>query len=325
MLRPASRSPTTNRHSICAAARRQPILRLNETYPPSRQAYPPAPQQTYPPPQGAYNAPPDDVPDDAVLPPGRRAAPPAQQDYRPRQRSDIAPYQPPPPQRALPPLGPMRGPNATTAMMPVTLTPTATLACPIVSALDRWVGQGVQPAAMRWFGSPVASIKQISAYSCRQMNGAGGHGISEHAFGNALDIAAFELADGRKITVKDGWHGTPEEQGFLHDVQLSACDNFVTVLAPGYNAAHYNHFHLDLMRRARGYRPCRPKAIPGEVVAAKARAIYASKHRGPAYTGSITAEKKRGHVSYAVPGEDGYVADDVSGWSGGSRAAVSGK
>ena len=43
--------------------------------------------------------------------------------------------------------------------------------------------------------------------------------VSEHAFGNALDVAGFTLADGRKITVKNGWHGTPEEQGFLHDVQ----------------------------------------------------------------------------------------------------------
>ena len=85
---------------------------------------------------------------------------------------------------------------------PATLTPAATLACPIVSALDRWVSDGVQPAAMRWFGEPVAEIKQISAYSCRGMVGAGGSGISEHAFGNALDIAAFTFSDGRRVTVQ---------------------------------------------------------------------------------------------------------------------------
>ena len=110
------------------------------------------------------------------------------------------------------------------------------------------------------------------------MVGSGTSSMSEHAFGNALDIAGFTLADGRKITVKDGWHGTPEEQGFLHDVQLYACETFTTVLAPGYNVYHYNHIHVDLMRRASGSHPCRPDAIPGEVVAAKARAIYASKH-----------------------------------------------
>ena len=73
--------------------------------------------------------------------------------------------------------------------------------------------------------------------------------ISEHAFGNALDIAAFVLADGHRITVKDGWQGSPEEQGFLRDVQAAACDQFTTVLAPGSNQFHYDHIHVDLMRR----------------------------------------------------------------------------
>ena len=190
----------------------------------------------------------------------------------------------------------MRGPRTTGAIMPAVVTPPATLACPIVSALDRWVSEGVQPAALRWFGTPVAEIKQISAYSCRGMVGAGTSHISEHAFGNALDIAGFILADGRKITVKNGWRGTPEEQGFLHDVQLAACDNFTTVLAPGYNAAHYDHIHVDLMRRSSGRHPCRPDAIPGDVVAAKARAVYASKQRGPAYTGSIATVIETGKV-----------------------------
>ena len=202
----------------------------------------------------------------------------------------------------------------TGAIMPATLKPAATLSCPIVSALERWVTEGVQPAALHWFGSQVIEIKQISAYSCRQMNGAGGHGISEHAFGNALDIAGFKLADGRKISVQHGWRGTPEEQGFLHDVQLYACETFVTVLAPGYNAAHYNHIHVDLMRRKNGRRPCRPRAIKGEVVAARARAVYASKHGGAIYTGSIASQSSSQSSSkalpQAVPGADGLDDED---------------
>ena len=188
----------------------------------------------------------------------------------------------------------MRGPNATAAIMPAAVTPPATLACPLVSALDRWVSEGVQPAALHWFGSQVTEIKQIGSYSCREMVGSGTSNMSEHAFGDALDIAGFTLADGRKITVKDGWHGTPEEQGFLHDVQLYACETFTTVLAPGYNVYHYDHIHVDLMRRASGRHPCRPDAIPGEVVAAKARAVYASKHGAPAYTGSVPTQAASG-------------------------------
>jgi hypothetical protein len=214
----------------------------------------------------------------------------------------------PPEQQIAPPLGPARAPvNAST--FPVALSPTATLACPLVSALDRWVSEGVQPAAFHWFGAPVVKMQQISAYSCRGMVGSGTSTISEHAFGNALDIAGFTLADGRKITVKEGWHGTPEEQGFLHDVQLYACETFVTVLAPGYNASHHDHIHVDLMRRASGRRPCRPEAIRGEVVAAKARAHFASQRREPAFTGSIGARNAKTAVA-ALPDEDGYVEDE---------------
>ena len=268
---------------------------------------------------------PNDIPDDAELPLDR-AQPPT---YAPRtygapayqtpQRSYETPvnqsqqrsYETPvyrSPQRSLPPLGPARRSTVAT-VVPATLTPPATLACPIVSALDRWVSDGVQPAAMRWFGEPVTEIKQISAYSCRGMVGAGGSGISEHAFGNALDIAAFTFSDGRRVTVQDGWHGTPEEQGFLRDVHLAACNHFSTVLAPGYNAAHYNHIHVDLMRRASGDRPCRPEAMTGEVAAAKVRAAYASRQRGPAYTGVVRKNTKATRFPTAIPGEDGL--DDI--------------
>jgi hypothetical protein len=113
----------------------------------------------------------------------------------------------------------------------------------------------------------VATIKQISAYSCRGMNDNPSSHISEHAFGNALDIAAFTLADGHTITVRNGWRGTPAEQGFLHDVEEGACAMFTTVLAPGSNAYHEDHMHVDLMRRQSGRAVCQPHALPGEAAA----------------------------------------------------------
>src|SRR5579885_2419409 len=241
---------------------------------------------------------PDDIPDDAVVPAGGSAGAPERRSYN-------APQSYQTPAREPPRLGPSRTPNLSTVVTPAALQPAATLACPLVSALDRWVSEGVQPAALHWFGSPVSEIHQIGGYSCRGM--VGGDGVSEHSFGNALDIAAFTLADGRKITVKNGWHGSPEEQGFLHDVQLYACETFTTVLAPGYNIYHYDHIHVDLMRRRPGYRPCRPEAIPGEVVAARVRAHYAAQRRGPAYTGSIGRHEAS---APAVPGADGYVTDE---------------
>jgi hypothetical protein len=174
---------------------------------------------------------------------------------------------------------------------------------------------------LRWFNTPVIEIRQISAYSCRGMNGQPGARISEHAFGNALDIAAFILGDGRKITVKDGWRGTPEEQGFLHDVQGAACEQFTTVLAPGSNRFHYDHIHVDLMRRASGNSVCNPDAIPGDVVAARVAKEfgYAWKRNDPNVTGSISAALKDKPKSkpktklkkfFAPEEDDDWVEDD---------------
>ena len=204
----------------------------------------------------------------------------------------------------LPPLGPSRG-NSVAAFGPVEVKPAATLACPIVSALDRWLADSVQPAAMRWFGARVVEIKQISAYSCRGMNGNSRAHISEHAFGNALDIAAFTLADGRRISVKDGWHGMAEEQGFLRDVQGAACQQFNTVLAPGSNVYHYDHIHVDLMRRSSRRIICQPAAVSGEEIAAQVtqRSPYASRESG--VTGSLGGKKALSH-RHKVDEEDEF-------------------
>jgi extensin-like protein len=292
--------------------------------PPQQQAYPssqPYPQrQTYPesavgqprygapsngpislqapgvaPEQDEIELPPEGAPgqrDGIVRSPYPASQPyPSSQPYPPRARYD-APGSPPP----LPPLGPSRG-APVEAVGPVAVKPAATLACPIVSVLDRWLADSVQPAAQHWFNSRVVEIKQISAYSCRGMNGNPGAHISEHAFGNALDIAAFTLADGRRITVKDGWHGLPEEQGFLRDVQGAACREFNTVLAPGSNVYHYDHIHVDLMRRATRRYICEPAPVPGEEVAARAagRNPYASRGRDPYVTGSLGGKKEASH------------------------------
>src|ERR1700722_8567178 len=241
-----------------------------------------------PPEQGEIELPPDGTPESAEQgvrqPYGAQPYPPRDRYSSPPSESAGSAY---PPQAAPPPrLGPGQG-NPVAAFGPVAVKPVATLACPIVSVLDRWLADSVQPAAMRWFGQRVVEIKQISAYSCRGMNGNPNAHISEHAFGNALDIAAFTFADGRRVSVKDGWKGLPEEQGFLRDVQAAACQQFTTVLAPGSNVYHYDHIHVDLMRRASRRLICEPSAVSGEEVAARAsgRSPYAS--REPFVTGSL--------------------------------------
>ena len=127
----------------------------------------------------------------------------------------------------------------------VSIGPTATINCPMTNMVDRWLGEAVQPAALAWYGSRVVEIKQISAYACRPKNNEAGESLSEHAYGNALDVAGFRLADGRMITVKNDWNGDPYARGFLREIFAAACERFKTVLGPGVKY-HGDHFHLDL-------------------------------------------------------------------------------
>lgn len=145
----------------------------------------------------------------------------------------------------------------------VQLDSVATLDCPMVAALDEWVATVVQPVAQARFGQAVAQIDTMGSYSCRGMNGQAGAKISEHAFGNALDIAGFRLADGRRITVVRDWtRGEAQDQAFLRDVHAGACNTFTTVLGPGSNAFHYNHIHVDLAMHGSGSRGLRRVCKP---------------------------------------------------------------
>ena len=146
----------------------------------------------------------------------------------------------------------------------ISIGPTATLGCPLTAAAERWLAASVQPAALARFGSPVVRIKQLSSYSCRRMNnGTGTSKLSEHAFGNALDVAVFYLADGREVSVKSGWRGAQSERDFLREVFLAACEQFNTVLGPGSDRFHEDHFHLDLARHGQSgtTRYCRPRDV----------------------------------------------------------------
>ena len=138
------------------------------------------------------------------------------------------------------------------------LTSSATLSCPIVATTDKWLAEVVQPAAMNVLGAQVIELR-AGSYSCRAMNnGTGTSRTSEHAFGNAVDVFSFRLNDNRVVTVKDGWRGSPEEQNFLREVFVGACEHFSTVLGPGADPFHYDHFHIDLARHSKGRRICKP-------------------------------------------------------------------
>ena len=129
-------------------------------------------------------------------------------------------------------------------------TPTANLgamSCPLARQFARWTREAVQPAAERFLDAKVVRIESMGTYACRPVNGVPGGRLSEHGRANAVDIAAFVLADGRRVTVREGWHGEDEEaRRFLRDIHQAGCRRFTVGIGPDANAQHQDHFHFDM-------------------------------------------------------------------------------
>jgi hypothetical protein len=134
----------------------------------------------------------------------------------------------------------------------IKLVPEAILNCDMARATARFMQDVVAPAAKAGLGSELTSINHASAYVCRPRHGT--TKLSEHGLGNAIDIASFGLADGRRIDVKAGAEEKIAE--FLDTVRKAACGPFKTVLGPGSDSDHALHFHLDLEKRRSGSTFC---------------------------------------------------------------------
>ena len=116
--------------------------------------------------------------------------------------------------------------------------------CETAKTFSAWARFGVDRAARQILRSPLARIETMGSYSCRNVMGTSRR--SAHSTGNAIDVSAFVLADGRRISLKGDWSdGSRDEREFLRVVHKSACKRFGTVLGPEYNAAHRDHLHLE--------------------------------------------------------------------------------
>jgi hypothetical protein len=139
----------------------------------------------------------------------------------------------------------------------VKLNPTATVRCETALQLARWTKEMVLPAAAKALtDSHITAINEGSIYACRLRNSATTGKISEHARGNGVDVASFSLSDGKTIPIKPRDKDSTLEGAFQRAVTAVACLYFTTVLAPGSDAAHEDHLHLDVIERKGGYRYC---------------------------------------------------------------------
>jgi len=115
--------------------------------------------------------------------------------------------------------------------------------CPVALAL--W--DTVQLAKQKG----VTDIVHYGTYNCRYI--AGTTTMSQHAFANAIDLAGFQTTSGARYTVLGDWDDcdpTPEAAGgkLLYELAhaMHAGHVWNIILTPEYNAAHADHFHVDL-------------------------------------------------------------------------------
>jgi hypothetical protein len=118
------------------------------------------------------------------------------------------------------------------------------MTCDLAAKLHLWERHVVIPASEKYLGSPVVEIRAFGSFQCRRVSGY--NRLSEHAYAKAADIAGFELADGREITVLKDYYSKGPKGDFLREIRSRACDLFDVTLGPNYNEEHANHFHLDV-------------------------------------------------------------------------------
>lgn len=135
----------------------------------------------------------------------------------------------------------------------IAVEPPAVTNCAMAETAARFMRDVVSPAAQSVYGSALKSVAGVSGYTCRPRNGT--TKLSEHAFGNALDISRFVFADGTAVDV--GTAATDDRfRRFLQRIRAAACGPFKTVLGPGSDADHADHLHVDLATRRNGATFC---------------------------------------------------------------------
>jgi hypothetical protein len=106
----------------------------------------------------------------------------------------------------------------------------------------------VEPSAREILSGQLAGLRIAESYGCRTRDHIKDAKLSEHAFGNAIDISAFKID---KKWIEVGGDHPADQQKFLDKIRAAACGPFTTVLGPGADSYHAGHFHLDLAKRGK--------------------------------------------------------------------------
>ena len=118
--------------------------------------------------------------------------------------------------------------------------------CTFALEFTRWIADVANPLAMQHLGSQITKIHSGNGFTCRRRNNLPTGKLSEHAFGNAIDLLGFALTNKSTFSIKAPALMSKSEVRFFEALRKTACGYFTTVLGPGSNAAHATHLHLDL-------------------------------------------------------------------------------
>jgi hypothetical protein len=129
----------------------------------------------------------------------------------------------------------------------IPVTNLGAMKCAMALPFTLWVREIVSQQSTAALGKPVVRIESYGTFACRPKNNVRGADISEHGRANAVDISAFVLQGGRRITVAGDWNGPDlKARAFLRAVHQAACHRFSIVLGPDANAYHRDHLHFDM-------------------------------------------------------------------------------
>jgi hypothetical protein len=128
----------------------------------------------------------------------------------------------------------------------VSISGEPTLLCSFARQFAGWVGDVGAPLTLAYTGQRLAVIETGPGFICRTRYDRDDEVLSEHAKGNAIDIAAFVLADQTRIPVRNDPSDSAMSRDLIRTLRTTACGYFTTILGPGSNASHADHLHFDL-------------------------------------------------------------------------------
>lgn len=120
-----------------------------------------------------------------------------------------------------------------------------TINCRMAEVLVDWA-EDIDAYATALYGARLDQVLTGTSYMCRRRNNAATGKISEHGFGNAVDVTGFVLSDGQAVSLPADWPVDGGPAPLLDFARDAACGHFTTVLSPDANALHEDHLHVDL-------------------------------------------------------------------------------